>query len=75
MTNADKKFKGIFGVYATEVWSKSYKKFSEWLDVDFAQHDIVEVVRCKDCKNSSLCAIEDEARDETFFCKWGERRD
>lgn len=34
-----------------------------------------ELVRCKECKNHNLCAIEDEARDETFFCKWGERRD
>ena len=35
----------------------------------------LEIIRCKDCKNHNLCAIEDEARDETFFCKWGGRRD
>lgn len=34
-----------------------------------------EIIRCKECKNHNLCAIEDEARDEAFFCKWGERRD
>lgn len=34
-----------------------------------------EIIRCKECKNHNLCAIEDEARYETFFCKWGERRD
>lgn len=34
----------------------------------------LEIIRCKECKNHDLCAIEDEARDETFFCKWGERR-
>lgn len=33
-----------------------------------------EIIMCKECKNHNLCAIEDEARDETFFCKWGERR-
>ena len=34
-----------------------------------------EIIMCKDCKNHTLCAIEDEARDETFFCKWGDRRE
>lgn len=33
-----------------------------------------EIVRCKDCKSHNWCTIEDEARDESFFCKWGERR-
>lgn len=33
-----------------------------------------EIIMCKECKNHNFCAIEDEARDETFFCKWGERR-
>ncbi len=38
--------------------------------------DVVEVVRCKDCKNHEWCSIEDMAlNDETFFCKWGERRE
>lgn len=34
-----------------------------------------EIIMCKECKNHNFCAIEDEARDETFFCKWGERRE
>lgn len=34
-----------------------------------------EIVRCKECKNHEWCSIEDMAlNDETFFCKWGERR-
>lgn len=38
--------------------------------------DVVEVVRCRDCKKHDWCSIEDLAlNDETFFCKWGERRD
>lgn len=31
MTNADK-FKGIFGIYATELWAKPEKEFLEWLN-------------------------------------------
>lgn len=38
--------------------------------------DVMEVVRCKECKNHEWCSIEDMAlNDETFFCKWGERRE
>ena len=33
MTNADK-FKAIFGLYVTELWSKSEKEFLEWLNAD-----------------------------------------
>ena len=33
MTNADK-FKSIFGLYATELWSKPEKDFLEWLNAD-----------------------------------------
>lgn len=38
--------------------------------------DVVEIVRCRDCKKHDWCSIEDLAlNDETFFCKWGERRE
>lgn len=35
-----------------------------------------EIVRCKDCKSHDWCSIEDLVlNDETFFCKWGERKE
>ena len=45
--------------------------------------DLVEVVRCKDCKHSSIafddgqqfCEKEGEWRDQDFFCKWGKRKE
>ena len=38
MTNADK-FKGIFGMYATELWAKPEKEFLEWLNADVPNLD------------------------------------
>ena len=57
----------------------------DWNDIEayMAQHDIVEVVRCKDCKwyekDSGCCGtigiviFPDEA--EWFYCGYGERRE
>lgn len=43
---------------------------------EYQSADVVEVVRCKDCKKHDWCSIEDMAlNDETFFCKWGERKE
>lgn len=39
MTNADK-FKQIFGLYATELWSKTEGEFLTWLNSDFSQPDV-----------------------------------
>ena len=38
MTNADK-FKGIFGMYAIELWAKPEKEFLEWLNADVPNLD------------------------------------
>lgn len=51
MNNA-KKFKEVFGIYASELWAKTADNFLEWLnapadDVDDAGK---KIVRCKDCK-------------------------
>ena len=59
----------------------------KWEDVEayLAQHDIVKVVRCKDCKHSDYwykdkrrCFLWHEAGIDVFedgFCSYGERRD
>ena len=56
----------------------------EWKDVEayMAQHDIVEVVRCKDCKHHEdagpgmvYCPDVGCCVREDFFCADGERRD
>ena len=41
-----------------------------------SKSDVVEVVRCKDCKNwdAPYCSVLDDAFDEKFFCALGERR-
>lgn len=40
--------------------------------------DVVEVVRCKECKHSSqkvhICEITNYLYGENYFCAWGERR-
>lgn len=36
MTNADK-FKEVFGIFATELWSKPENEFLKWLNADFAR--------------------------------------
>ena len=56
----------------------------EWKDIEayMAQHDIVEVVRCKDCKHFmplteySLCVAHgSDAVDADDFCSWAERKE
>lgn len=43
MTNADK-FKGIFGIYATELWAKSEKEFLEWLNEDVPDTNVGDMI-------------------------------
>ena len=38
MTNAEK-FKEIFGLYATELWSKSEKNFLNWLNAEVLEQE------------------------------------
>lgn len=47
MNNA-KKFKKVFGIYASELWAKSGDDFIEWLKTPATDTD--KVIRCKDCK-------------------------
>ena len=56
----------------------------EELVADVPTADVIEVVRCKDCKNwqrdwklpsrNHYCALMDRGSDGTFFCAYGERR-
>ncbi len=41
MTNADK-FKDVFGIFATELWSKPENEFLKWLNADFARANYEE---------------------------------
>ena len=57
----------------------------EWKDIEayMAQHNIVEVVRCKDCKHNPsetwfecpMSHLNENQRPETAWCWKGERRD
>lgn len=55
----------------------------EWKDIEayMAQHDIVEVVRCRDCKHNPVTAwfgcpmAGTKRRSDDDFCSFGERRD
>lgn len=49
MKNADK-FKTVFGLYATEVWSMSEGEFLKWLNSESTETEQPEIIRCKDCK-------------------------
>ena len=60
----------------------SYMGYSSWADVlEWLQSqptaDVVEVVRCKDCKHQEQCCefIMISAKDKNLdFCSYGERR-
>ena len=40
------------------------------------QADLVEVVRCKDCKHyNNMCLMTDDGTSLDDFCSYGERRD
>lgn len=54
MTNADK-FKNIFGLYATELWSMSEKDFLKWLNS--------EVMNCSEIPNKSDTIYRQQAID------------
>lgn len=56
MTNADK-FKQMFGLYATELWSKTEVEFLAWLNSDFSSSEI---------PNSSDCISRQTAIDATY---------
>ena len=43
MTNAEK-FKQLFGIYSTELWSMSERQFLEWLDAEAPAADVAPVV-------------------------------
>lgn len=43
MTNADK-FKGVFGIYATELWAKMEKAFLEWLNEDIPDTNVGDTI-------------------------------
>lgn len=58
MTNADK-FKNIFGLYATELWSMPEKDFLKWLNS--------EAMNCSENPNNSDCISRQAAIDATWF--------
>lgn len=51
MTNADK-FKGIFGIYATELWAKPEKEFLEWLNEDAPDTNVGDTISRKAAINA-----------------------
>lgn len=72
----------VIGIQAL-VWLKHWnKKFSDLYDE--LKEEVVEVVRCKDCKHSyddisGLCCSHGVCVDcnvpEGFYCSYGERKD
>lgn len=51
-------------------------KIRKIVDDYIEEHDVVEVVRCKDCTHyriCGLCAVSGLIVDDDFFCKWGEK--
>lgn len=62
---------------AWRVWSAVYQERTAFKhDVaDAPTADVVEVVRCKDCKRSGLCEMEDRGRryDDNFYCAEGDK--
>ena len=62
MKNADK-FKGIFGIYATELWAKQEKEFLEWLNEDVPERNVGKWIEEDDgiihgyCSNCGWMAI------------------
>ena len=51
MTNSEK-FKGVFGLYATELWAMPEKDLLNWINTEYKESESAqpEIVRCKDCR-------------------------
>ena len=60
MNNAEK-FKQIFGLYATELWSMPESDFLEWLNRDVETTQIDHIAE-SDIKASISCAHENDVR-------------
>ena len=70
MTNADK-FRHLFGIYATELWTMPESDFLEWLNADAQDTptvDAVPVVRCKDCEHWKREENQVGEIGEDYFC-------
>lgn len=58
-----------------------FADFPELRDYEYASQeyeaDVVEVVRCKFCKKSGMCDLEDRGRlyDDNFYCAEGDKDD
>lgn len=76
MTNAEL-FKKVFGIYAEEFWAYPEEKMLDWITSDAKIADVVEVVRCKDCKykEGSVCDYSSVYVRPNGYCQWGERRE
>ena len=75
----------VYPRYMAQLGERTQLKF---LVADFPAADVVEVVRCKDCKHATFYSCKNDAcyrgitceyrigtDDENFFCSYGERRE
>ena len=67
MKNADK-FKGIFGIYATELWAKTEKEFLEWLN-DYVPGTNVGDMISRQAAIDALMARDKELRNINWYDK------
>ena len=44
------KFKTVFDLYATELWTMPEGEFLKWLNSESTETEQPEIIRCKDCK-------------------------
>lgn len=70
---------------ANEDFIIGFESYKEWIE-QLPPADVVEVIRCKDCKHSFgyttgyglygglICEALDRDVDDEFFCSYGERR-
>ena len=77
MKNADK-FKLVFGLHASELWSMSEEDFLKWLNSESTETEQPEIIRCKDCKHFAgegmYCSCDIIVQFDHFYCYHAERR-
>ena len=70
MTNREK-FKEVFGLYVSELWSKSMKEFLEWAGSDYKEASAnFKQFKCSKCGHQYLTETEPQWDEFYKFTYW-----
>lgn len=79
MTNSEK-FKGVFGLYATELWAMPEEDFLNWINTEYKESESAqpEIIACGDCKHwichDRRCEYWNHGVKPLDWCSYAERK-